>query len=163
MSDLYFSWFELLLAKLCYYILQVLCNLLVSSGWYFLISAIFFAIFPSLLLIFATLSEISKMSRILSDLGGSPRNLLNFLIKPGTFFPSTLVAKEKTPSETARPIWVSISILYQEKIQNLLRKGMKIDLVFMVVVQKTDCSNRLILTLCSTQLIIVAHVKSVKF
>ena len=106
MSDLYFSWFELLLAKL-----QVLCNLLVSSGWYFLISAIFFAIFPSLLLIFATLSEINKMSRILSDLGGSPRNLLNFLIKPGTFFPSTLVAKEKTPSETARPIWVSISIL----------------------------------------------------
>ena len=81
---------------MCYYILRVLCNLLVSSGWYFLISAIFFAIFPSLLLIFATLSEISKMSRILSDLGGSPRNLLNFLIKPGIFFPSTLVAKEKT-------------------------------------------------------------------
>ena len=41
------------------------------------------------------------------------------------------------------------SILYQKKIQNLLRKGMKIDLVFMVVVQKTDWAKKY---MCSTQL-----------
>ena len=82
--------------------LDNLFNLLVSSGWYFAISAIFFSMFPLLLLIFSSLPEIFKMSKILSDLDGSPRNLLNFLIKPGTFFPSTLVAKEKTPSETEK-------------------------------------------------------------
>ena len=86
-------------------------------------SAVFFAIFPAFWLtvpvmllilsamtlmlpalsfIFAVLPEIIKMSITLLDLDGSPRNLFNFLINPGIFFPSTFLAKEKTPSETAK-------------------------------------------------------------
>ena len=99
---------------LFYTYLDNLFNILVSSGWYFAISAIFFPMFPSLLLICSSMPEIFKMSKILSDLDGSPRNLLNFLIKPGTFFPSTLVAKEKTPSETEKKHLTSYSIILRE-------------------------------------------------
>ena len=59
-------------------------------------------ILPALSLIFAVLPEMDKMSITFSDFGGSPRNLFNFLINPGIFFPSTFVAKEKTSSETAK-------------------------------------------------------------
>ena len=59
-------------------------------------------ILPAFSLIFAVLPEMDKMSITFSDLGGSPRNLFNFLINPGIFFPSTFVAKEKTSSETAK-------------------------------------------------------------
>ena len=69
-------------------------------------SAIFFSIFPALLLIFAALtvilifkSEIDNMSITCSDLVGRPRNLFNFLINPGIFLPWTLI-EEKNPTET---------------------------------------------------------------
>lgn len=69
-------------------------------------SAIFFSIFPELLLIFAALtvilvfkSEIDNISITCSDLGGRPRNLFNFLINPGIFLPWTLV-EEKNSAET---------------------------------------------------------------
>ena len=83
-----------------------MCNHLRGPGWYFRMSAIFFSIFPALLLILAALtvilvfkSEIDNMSITCSDLVGRPRNLFNFLINPGIFLPWTLI-EEKNPTET---------------------------------------------------------------
>ena len=59
--------------------------LLVSSGWYFLMFAVF--------------SEMDNMSHTFLELRPRPRALFNRLIIQGFFFPSTWVT-EKTPSKT---------------------------------------------------------------